>query len=441
MMRKLVGTPVRGVVVTLSAALAMVILGGILGRAPEPGDSKSAEPAGATIVIDRLEQTIRRAQERLRTVPGDWRTWASLGLAYLERARVTTDPTYYPKAEEAVRRSLTLQPTGNAEALVAQGALANARHDFKAGRRHALAATDANGFNAEAYAVLADAETQLGNTAAATAAVQRMLDLRPGLSAYARAAYDLEQRGRPDEAATLMRRALDVAVDIGDIAFCRGQLGDLAFNAGDLAAADREYVAGLDADPSAVTLQRGRARVAAARGLMDEALTGYAMITNRNPIPSYLLEYAELLRAAGREAEATAQLGLAAAAHRLFTRNGGVDGLTGAALAQATGRPAEALREARGEWSRRRHADVADSMAWSLHLLKRDGEALNFARRAYATGARSARYANHIGMIELALGDTAAAREHLARALRINPWFSPLEAPVARRALAGLGSR
>nr|BFE72957.1 hypothetical protein GCM10020092_062580 [Actinoplanes digitatis] len=43
--------------------------------------------------------------------------------------------------------------------------------------------------------MLADAHTQLGDAAAATAAVQRMLDLRPGLAAYARASYDLEQRG------------------------------------------------------------------------------------------------------------------------------------------------------------------------------------------------------------------------------------------------------
>jgi hypothetical protein len=44
-------------------------------------------------------------------------------------------------------------------------------------------------------------------------------------------------------------------------------------------------------------------------------------------------------------------------------------------------------------------------------------------------------------MIELALGDQAGARRDLRRALDINQHFSPLDAPLAARALAGLGAR
>ncbi len=438
-MRKLVGTPLRTLAITVTAAVAIVVVGGALGRAPG-GEKSMADSGDRGTAVDRLEQTITRAQERLRTVPGDWQTWAALGVAYLERSRITTDPTYYPKAEAAVARSLEVNPDGNTAALVAQGALANARHDFAAGRRIARAAIASNGYHAEAYAVLADAETQLGNRAAATAAVQRLLDLRPGLSAYARASYDLEQRGQMAQAADLMRRALDNAVSPSDIAFCRAQLGDLAFNAGDLAGAEREYSAGLAADSSSAALQRGRARVAAVQGRLEEALGGYAGLTAQAPTPSYLVEYAELLRIAGRINEAKAQLRLASAAHQLFTGNGGVDGLTAVALAQATGKPAVAVKEAQAEWNRRKHADVADALAWALHLAGRDREALTHARVAHATGARSASYAYHLGMIELALGNRAAARDHLGEALRFNPYFSPVDAPVARQALAGLES-
>ena len=35
-------------------------------------------------------------------------SWATLGFAYVQEARVTADPSYYPKAEGALRRSLTL---------------------------------------------------------------------------------------------------------------------------------------------------------------------------------------------------------------------------------------------------------------------------------------------------------------------------------------------
>jgi tetratricopeptide (TPR) repeat protein len=437
-MRKLVGTPLRAAAMTVTAALAIVVLGGALGRAPR-GEAPEATAETAS-TVDRLEQSITRAQERLRTVPGDWRTWASLGVAYLERSRITTDPTYYPKAAAAVERSLNVKP-GNTPALVARGALANARHDFTAGRRSALAAIAVNGYHAEAYAVLADAETQLGNAKAATAAVQRLLDLRPGLSAYARASYDLEQRGRLAEATDVMRRALDTATSPSDIAFCRAQLGDLAFNSGDLAGAEREYSAGLSADPSSVALARGQARVAAASGRMADAIRGYAALTSRAPTPGYLVEYAELLRSAGRADDAVAQLRLASAAHQLFIGNGGVDGLTAVALAQANGQPAVAVKEARSEWSRRKHADVADALAWALHMTGRDREALPYARLANGTGARSAVYAYHVGMIELSLGNYGAARDHLGRALALNPHFSPIDGPVAWRTLAGLESR
>ena len=429
---------VRVTVTVAVAAVALVLVGGIVGRisGPSPVSARAADQA---TTVDRLEQSITRAQDRLRRVPGDWRTWAGLGMAYLERARVTTDPVWYAKAEDAVRQSLRVHPKGNTEGLTARGALANARHDFGAARTDALAAVTSNQYYSEAYAVLADAETQLGNVKAATAAVQRLLDLRPGLPAYARASYDLELRGRTDQARDLMAQALAAAVDRYDIAFCRTQLGDLAFNAGDLARADLEYTAGLAADPSSITLQRGRARVAAARGRMDQALADYAVITRRSPTPSHLLEYAELLRAAGRDA--STPLNLAAAAHELFRANGGIDGLTGAALAWATGDPARALAEARAEWSRRRHVDVADTLAWSLHLSGKDTEALRYARRAHSSGARSAVYAYHLGMIEKSLGSVEPARRHLREALAINPYFSPVDASLARQALTELDSR
>jgi hypothetical protein len=46
-----------------------------------------------------------------------------------------------------------------------------------------------------------------------------------------------------------MRRALGDAVDPADIAFCRYQLGELAWRAGRLDDAETEYTGGAAADP------------------------------------------------------------------------------------------------------------------------------------------------------------------------------------------------
>jgi tetratricopeptide (TPR) repeat protein len=424
------------------AAAVLLAIGGLFGLRPSTPDRPAPTPASqaqAAPATDRLTAAIERAQERLRLVPGDFVTWAALGSAYLERSRVTADATWYPKAQGALDHSLRLRATGNPAALAGMGALANARHDFAGARTWAQRALAEDAYDADAYAVLADAQTQLGNAAAATEAVQHMLDLRPGLAAYARASYDLEQHGRVAEATTLMRQALAAAVDPADLAFCRYQLGELAWQAGQLDDAEREYAAGLAADPTYLPLRQGRAKVAAARGQLDAAITDYADITSRYPSPGYFIEYAELLRAAGRLPQARAQLALADAAQRLFTANGGSDNLTGATLALAENQPAQALRLAKQEWRRRQFADVADVLAWALHANGQDAQALPYAKKAGALGARNAKYTFHLGMIELAVGDRSAARTDLRRALAINTHFSPVDAPVATRTLSGLG--
>jgi tetratricopeptide (TPR) repeat protein len=412
-------------------AAALLATAAVVARpdAPVPAAQTSAQQPA-----DVLAQRIARAQQQLRAVPGDWPGWAALGAAYLEQARITADPGLYPKAEEAAQRSLRLRPDGNSDGLVVLGALANARHDFTTARDLAREALAANDHDAGAYGVLADALTQLGDAPGATGAVQRMLDLRPGLAAYTRASYDLELRGRVTEAESLMRQALDGAVDPHDVAFCRSQLGDLAFGRGDLAAAEASYTAALAADPAASGAQHGMARISAVHG----DLQGYDRLAARLPATAILLEYAALLRVAGRQTEADQQITLAAAAEQSFAVNGGSDGLAAAELALARQRPEDAVTAARSEWQRRQHPDVADMLAWSLHSAGRDAEALPYAQRAVAGGARPALYAYHLGMIQLGLGQREAARTELARALDTNPYFSPVDGPLARRALAGL---
>jgi hypothetical protein len=428
----------RTVIIGL-AALLVTSVGGVVGLR-HGSDKVEAVPAVAS-PVDRLATSITRAQARLRDLPSDYDTWAALGGAYLEQARVTADPSFYPKAEGALRRSITIRRDDNAAALIGLGALANARHNFAAARDLARRALRIDSYSADAYGVLADAQTQLGDAAAATSAVQRMLDLRPGLAAYARASYDLELHGRLDEAESLMRRALVAAVDPADIAFCRYQLGELAWQTGRLSAAAAEYAAGQAADSSYLPLLAGQARVGAALGRVSDALAGYAELTARYPAPAYLIEYADLLRAARQPARAYEQLALAAAALRLFTANGGTDDLGAAQLAIAQDRPADAVRAAQREWSRRHFADVAELLGWALHQAGSDQRALSYARQASALGTRNAMYLFHRGMIEASLRQTRDARRDLSAALALNPRFSPLYAPIAHAAMSKLGAR
>ena len=170
------------------------------------GRDEVAQPAVAP-----LDQAIRTAQERLKEVPGDYATWAQLGSAYVEQARVTADPTYYEKADGALQKSLTLHPDGNDAALAGQGALANARHDFVAAADAATRSLAVNRYSATAWGVLTDARTQLGDYAGATEALQRMLELKPGIASFTRASYDAELHGDVAGARSALQQALDLA--------------------------------------------------------------------------------------------------------------------------------------------------------------------------------------------------------------------------------------
>jgi cytochrome c-type biogenesis protein CcmH/NrfG len=238
---------------------ALVIAGlFVLGLAFQP-----VAPPAATLqpVGDRLTASIEQLRDRLRRVPDDPTAWANLGSAYVEQARALANPAYYPQAQGALDRSVQLQPDGNAAALVGLGALANARHDFAAARRYGEDAVALNPASVEAYGVLADATTQLGDPTAATAAVQRMLDLRPGVASFTRASYELELHGRTDDARAAMQRALDAATSRDELAFCHYHLGELAWGGGDLDEADTQYTRGLAAAPGDPALLQGRAKV------------------------------------------------------------------------------------------------------------------------------------------------------------------------------------
>jgi tetratricopeptide (TPR) repeat protein len=416
--------------------LGFVLLAALLTAVVITLTQSTSDPVAAQPVshVSRLQQTVESLQSKLNRVPANASGWAQLGGSYVELARVTADPNYYAKAQGALDRSLKLQPAGNGEAMIGMGALANARHDFRAAKDWATRAQELLPQTAEVYGVLADALTQLGDDKGAMDAVQWMLDLKPNVAAFTRASYHFELHGQSSQAQEAMQRALEGAISADEIAFCQYQLGELDFNSGRLDDAAAHYEQGLTASPKDPALQLGKAKVSAARGQMDEAFTGYRQVVAR--APQYLPEYARLLQAAGRTDEAKKQYDIIAQQEKLLSAQGASDDLVAALTAADRGDKAEALKRAEAEWARRQSVFVADAMAWALHINGRDSEALPYAEKAAALGWRNATFSYRRGMILAGLGRTAEAGQFLTEALAINPYF-----PDATAAKQALGSR
>lgn len=404
--------------------------------------SSVAVPVAATAPppADRLTASIEAAQRRLDEVPGDYTTWAALGAAYVEQARLTADPSYYDKADGALTRSLELRPEGNDAALTGLGALANARHEFRAAADFAEQALAVNAYSATAWGVLTDARTQLGDYTGATEALDRMLELRPGIASFTRASYDAELHGDHETAVSALEQALDIATTPADKAFCRTYLGQLAWSAGDLEEAQRQFAAGVQDAPDEPGLRLGLARVAAAKGDIERATREYRQVVQFQPLPEHLVEYGEFLLAIGEEEQAADQFAVVETVRRLFDANGVADDL-GVALFEADhGDPQAAVAAARAEFDRRQNVDAHDALAWALHKAGQNAEAIAHARAATALGGSNALFSYHRGAIEAALGLHDEARSTLTAALR-NPHFSALHAPRAAELLNSLGGR
>jgi tetratricopeptide (TPR) repeat protein len=434
-----------GAVTAMAVALLVVgaaVFGRGTGVAVDPGARRTSSSALLlpTANAGSLDGEIASLQQRLREIPDDWRGFAQLGLAYVAQARVTADPSWYPKAEGVLRRSLRLQPDENVDGALGIGALDLARHDFAAALREGRRASDLNPYSADAYGVIGDALLELGRYGRAFEAFQTMVDTRPDLASYARVAYARELVGDVPGAERAMRMAFDAAGTPSDSAWTAYQLGELAFGSGDVGSARGWYARGLDLDPAFVPNLAGLAKVAWARGDDELAIARFTEVVARYPSAEFVGALADLYRATGKPALADGQEAVVAAMHDLATANGVNVDLELALFDADHGDPEGALAAARAEWARRQSVHVADAYAWALYANGRYQRASTFAERALALGTRSAPFLFHAGMIRLELGDEVGARRYLSDAVATNPNFSILHAAGAARVLARLES-
>jgi tetratricopeptide (TPR) repeat protein len=436
----------------VAAAVAVVLIAGALLVRPAgqgddarpPGPTQRAASAvgrGAPAAAVDLSALIADREKWLGSHPRDDGAWSVLGAAYLEQARRSADPAWFPKAERALKRSLELRPAekGNHDAMTGMGALANARGDFGTGKRWGELVRAQAPQRWTAYPVLVDAYTGLGDYKAAEKALERLVELRPGLAAFMRASQVYRDRGWREDAALSMEHAAGAAKTPAEKAYVMYRLGELAWERGEAGVALRQFEAALRADPGRADALGGRARALAGLGRSGEAVRDYRMALGRGSAPRLALELGELLESLGRDDEAKEAYAVLQAAASRGSVRAAEDQVVLGLFEADHGDPADAVRRLTAEWSRHKSMQVADALGWALHRSGDDEGALEYAKKATEPGLRSADFAYHRGIVEQALGDGASARRHLEEALRTNPVFSPVRAPLAKQALAAIG--
>lgn len=415
------------------------------------GDTNGAGPAVSGQVAplqnldvmnaDQLDQSIATLQARLEQNGADSESLARLGLAYLQKARETADPTYYGKAEKALANSFDLDQH-NYESLTGLGALALSRHDFTGALRWATLAVAENPYAPAVYGVLTDALIETGSYPSAVNAVQMMVDLRPDLSSYARVAYVRELHGDTDGAVDAMTEAVNAGSGSREgVAWSAVELGNLRFNRGDFSGAEKEYNRALAASPDYPRALGGLARAAAAQGDLDAAIEGYQRAIAVVPLPELVIALGDVYEAAGKRDDAAKQYELVGVLQKLQAENGVNTDLELAMFDLDHDLDvAGALETVFRSFAVRRSVYGADAVAWGLFKNGRCEEASDYSAQALRLGTRDAMLHFHAGMIADCLGQSAKAASELQRALTTNPQFSVRFAPIARERLAALES-
>jgi len=430
--------PRRSPVITglLAIGVALIITS-LVGATIQQRSSSGTAPSSTDGAV--ADSSLARLERRVAEAPDDAEAWAALGAAYVDHARVNSDPSAYPKAEQALDRSLALDSSGNWQALAARGALGAGRHDFATALQFSEQARALQPNSSFILGIIVDALTELGRYPEAVEAAQDMVDLRPELGSYARVSYQRELHGDIPGAIDALSLALRAASAPGDKAFALYHLGELEWNRGDVAAAAAHYESALRADPTASQALAGLGKVAAARGDIDTAIAQYSQAVEAFPDPEALKELGELHLLAGDRTLADERFAQSAA-ENAEQAAAGVDINLEIALFGADHRRDldEGLAAARQEWELRHSIHVADALAWQLFAHGQYDEALLYANTALELGTRSALFHFHRAEIQRALGNRTAALADYEQALSINPNFSFLHRDVAQQAMTEL---
>ena len=252
-----------------------------------------------------VDNELRTLQKKLERQPKKAELWELLAKAWVKQAREAQEPSLYGRAQLAADEALRLQPK-RLGALEVKALVLQSEHRFQDMKRVASLMLEQDNNSYEAWALFGDAELELGAYDSTIKAYQKMLDLRPGLPAYSRAAYLRWLTGDVEGSLQMWQEAIAVGFNKNaeQLAYCFAENGAVYWLKGDLEASLKEQEKALALVPNYAPARVGRGKVRFAKQDLVGAQQDFAASVKANATVESYRWLAALARLNGDETTA-----------------------------------------------------------------------------------------------------------------------------------------
>ncbi|HMS40083.1 MAG TPA: tetratricopeptide repeat protein [Pyrinomonadaceae bacterium] len=387
---------------------------------------------------DAEDTDIKSALQIIEKSPDAPEGYSQLAIAYIKRARQTGDFSLNSKAETAVKKSLEIDPR-NAIALKLSASLHLTFHRFNEALKAGKQLTKDYPQDAFGYGVLADANTELGNYKDAIDAAQKMVDLKPNSSSYARVAHLRSLHGDTEGAIEMFKTAARTTdpSDKEAQSWALVQLGDEYWKYGKYEEAEKVYDEALQNLPNYYLALAAKGKVRASLNDFDGAIKILTDTNNRVPNVETAILLGDIYARQGNGEKAKEHYDLVEVIEKKIGVNNDQKRLA-LLWADHDWKLDEALAITKHESNERKDIFTTDALAWTLYKKGMLTDAKTAITEAMNLKSNDARILYHAGMIEKDLGNRTESKKLLEQALKLNPAFDLLQAENARKALLEL---
>lgn len=414
-----------------------VVLAALCGACYMEQSSARAVPLIETeFLADAGDPAIASALELIRRDPASGDGYVSLAARYIALARESGDFSLNLKAVKSIERALSIEPD-DARARRLKASLLATFHRFDEAKELADKLREEFPNDPFVYGVLTDANVELGNYDEAIAAAQKMMDIKPNSSSYARAAHLRSLHGDHKGALEMYMLAARTADprDKEAQSWCLVSLAKEQMKHGEFERAEKILDESLVISPGYGLALIEKAKIRAAKGDHQQARILLSEMIRKNPTQEAYILMGDIELADGNSTGAQENYTKAEEIGR-----GAAGDMHRFALlwADRDVRLDEALSIAEKDYETNKDIYASDILAWCLYKSGRYDQAKQMIAQALRLNSNDARILYHAGMIHKALGESEEARGMLIAALKANPNFDLFQAGLAKQAIREL---